>query len=91
MKRREFIVGSAALLVAPLAAKAQPGVPKIGFLRSGPPPQGFVEGFQQWPRELGYVEGQNIIIEYRYGDGSTTHLAKLGAELLDLKVDVLLA
>jgi putative tryptophan/tyrosine transport system substrate-binding protein len=37
------------------------------------------------------VEGQNIVIEYRFGDGSTKHLAKLGTELLDLKVDVLVA
>ena len=94
MDRRTFLAGTGAvLLAAPLAAKAQQAgkVPRIGFLRSGPPPQAFVEGFQQGLRELGYVEGQNILIEYRFADGGTAQLADLGAELLRLKVDVILA
>jgi putative ABC transport system substrate-binding protein len=66
-------------------------VPVIGFLRSGPAPQAFVDGFRQGLRELGYVEGQNVIIEYRFGDGGTAQLAELGSELLRLKVDIILA
>jgi ABC-type uncharacterized transport system substrate-binding protein len=87
------LVLALSVLAAPLAAAEQQTtkVPRIGFLRSGPPPASFVEGFRQGLRELGYVEGQNIVIEYRFGDGSTKHLAKLGTELLDLKVDVLVA
>jgi len=95
MNRRAFIGTLAGgLLTAPLAAEAQRAekVPRIGFLRSGPPPQAFVEGFQQGLRELGYVEGQNIIIEYRFADrGTAEQLADLGSELLRLKVDVILA
>ncbi|HSE04094.1 MAG TPA: ABC transporter substrate binding protein, partial [Methylomirabilota bacterium] len=66
-------------------------MPLIGFLRSGPPPQAFLDGFRQGLRELGYVEGENIIVEYRFGDGSTARLAQLGAELLRLKVDIIVA
>jgi len=76
-----------------LSAEAQqtPKVPMIGFLRSGPPPQAFVDGFRQGLRELGYVEGQNIIVEYRFADAGTAQLAELASELVRLKVDIILA
>jgi len=94
ISRRAFI-GSVAggLSAAPLAAGAQQGakVPRIGFLRAGPPPKSWVEGFQQGLRDLGYVEGQNIVTEYRFTDGSTGQLPDLAGELLRLKVDVILA
>jgi putative ABC transport system substrate-binding protein len=81
------------LFVAPSLGEAQQTtkVPRIGFLRSGPPPQAFVEGFRQGLRELGYVEGQNIIVEYRIADKGESQLADLGSELLGLKVNVILA
>jgi putative ABC transport system substrate-binding protein len=81
------------LLAPSLSADAQqrPKVPVIGFLRSGPPPEAFVEGFRQGLRELGYVEGQNVIIEYRFVDTGPAQLAELGSELLRLKVDIILA
>jgi len=84
---------SGALLVAPLAARAQQAgkIPRIGFLRAGPPPKSWVEGFQQGLRDLGYVEGQNIVTEYRFTDGSTGQLPDLVGELLRLKVDVIVA
>ena len=87
------IVLAVSLALAPRAVEAQQTttVPRIGFLRSGPPPQAFVEGFQQGLRELGYLEGQNIIIEYRIADKGPAQLADLGSELLRLKVDVILA
>jgi ABC-type uncharacterized transport system substrate-binding protein len=92
--RRAFItmVGGS-VLAGPLAVEAQQTVkvPRVGFLRSGPPPQAFVKGFEQGLRELGYVEGQNIIIEYRFTDGSTSQLPNLVTDLLQLKVDVVLA
>jgi putative tryptophan/tyrosine transport system substrate-binding protein len=68
MERRTFMaVVSGGLLAAPLYARAQPAgtTPRIGFLRSGSPPDPFVEAFRQGLRELGYVEGRNISIEYR--------------------------
>jgi putative ABC transport system substrate-binding protein len=78
------------ILTAPLRAEAQHvgKVPRIGFLRAGPLPQDFLQGFQQGLRDHGYIEGQNIIIEYRLTDGSTGALANLVAELLQGKVDV---
>jgi len=78
------------ILTSPLIAEAQQvgKVPRIGFLRAGPLPQDFLQGFQQGLRDHGYIEGQNIIIEYRFTDGSTGALANLIAELLQDKVDV---
>jgi putative ABC transport system substrate-binding protein len=84
------------LSLAPIAvAEAQPtgNVHTIGFL--GPPPSagGLVQAFQQGLRELGYVEGQNIRIEYRYTDvalrGHPELFPRLAAELVQLKPDVL--
>src|SRR2546428_569724 len=82
------------LLTAPLAANAQPS-PKgyrIGWLNEGRPPSGptpSIEAFQQGLRDLGYVEGQNLAIEYRYAEGNTERLRDLAAELVGLKVDVI--
>ncbi len=94
MPRRAFMaLVLGALLAAPLAARAQQAgkIPRIGFLRAGPPPKSWVEGFQQGLRDLGYVEGQNIVTEYRFTDGSTGQLPDLVGELLRLKVDVIVA
>jgi putative ABC transport system substrate-binding protein len=93
--RRACIVGALGLLAAPLAGEAQPtgNVRTIGFL--GPPPSagGLVQAFQQSLRELGYVEGQNIRIEYRYTDvalqGHPELFPRLAAELVRLQPDVL--
>jgi putative ABC transport system substrate-binding protein len=96
MDRRRFLVTSlAGALAAPLAAWAQQTgkVHTIGFL--GPPPSagGLVQAFQQGLRDLGYVEGQNIRIEYRYTDvalqGHAELFPRLAAELVRLKPDVL--
>ena len=92
MPRRAFMaLVSGALLAAPLAARAQQAgkIPRIGFLRAGPPPKSWVEGFQQGLRDLGYVEGQNIVTEYRYGEGKADRYPRLAAELVRLKVDVI--
>jgi putative ABC transport system substrate-binding protein len=63
------------LLAAPLAAEAQAvgRVPRIGILRTGSPPDPFVEAFRQGLRELGYDEGRNISIEYRWAEGGRGH------------------
>jgi putative ABC transport system substrate-binding protein len=81
------------LFVTPFAADAQqPGhVPRIGWLALASPPLIELEGLRQGLRELGYVEGQNILIEGRYAEGKSERLPDLVAELVRLKVDVLLA
>src|SRR2546422_4658785 len=91
MKRRVFVTGFAGLLAAPRAAEAQPAgkVPRIGFLSDSR--QSWDEGFRQGLRELGYVAGQNITIEYRYGEGKFERLPDLAAELVRLNVEVIVA
>src|SRR6266567_1833173 len=95
MDRRAFIVGTAAVLATPLDAEAQAPakVPRIGFLSARPPTDNpyFIESFRQGLRELGYVEGQNIAIEYRFAEGKPELLPALAAELVRMKVDVIVA
>jgi ABC-type uncharacterized transport system substrate-binding protein len=92
MKRLAVTLLALALLAAPLAAEAQPAgkVYRIGFLRSGPAPETFIEGFRQGLRELGYVEGQNVTIEYGVA-ASADQLPAAAAELARRKVDILIA
>src|SRR5262245_8526435 len=79
------------LLATVTCVEAQPKkVPRIGFL-AATLQQHYVEAFQQGLRELGYVEGQNITIEYRFADGKFERLPDLAAELVRLKVDVIVA
>jgi len=94
ISRRAFIRTLAGgLLAASLAAEAQAPakVPRIGFLSARPPTDNpyFIESFWQGLRELGYVEGQNIAIEYRFAEGRPERLPALAAELVRLKVDVI--
>ena len=95
MNRRAFLSGAAALLAAPVAAEAQQvgKAWRIGYLGFGAPgsdPSG-IEGLRQGLRELGYVENQSIVVEYRYAEGKPERLASLIGELIGLKVDILLA
>src|SRR2546425_12866256 len=93
MRRIELaVVLAVGLSLAPLAAEAQqPGkVPRIGYLglnRAAYPD--LVEAFLQGLRDLGYVEGRNIVIEYRDAEGKSERLPALAAELVALKVDVI--
>src|SRR5262245_55500607 len=80
------------LLTAPRTADAQPPSPaRIGYLSSQPPSatQDAIEAFRTRLRDLGYVEGQNLAIEYRYAEGRYDRLPQLVAELVRLKVDVI--
>jgi putative ABC transport system substrate-binding protein len=94
MDRRAFVSGiTLGLLAAPLAAGGQSQrVPKIGWLSDGvagiqshPREEAFVQGL----RDLGYIEGQSIIIERRDAEGKLEQLPKLAAELVKLGVDVI--
>jgi putative ABC transport system substrate-binding protein len=81
------------LLGVALTAEAQQPVriPRIGILitASASSFSARVEAFRQRLRELGYVEGKNIVIEYRYAEGKRERLSALAAELVRLKVDVI--
>ena len=93
MKRREFITLLGGAAAWPLAARAQqPGTrPTIGYLGSATPAtQGqWVAAFVQRLRELGWIEGRTIAIEYRWAEGRTERAAEIAAELVQRKVDVI--
>jgi putative tryptophan/tyrosine transport system substrate-binding protein len=91
MKRREFIslLGGAAA-AWPLAAGAQPAkIARIGFMRAAGPNEKDFDAFRSGLRALGYVESQNIVIEQRYAAGAYDRLGELAAELVRLKMDVI--
>src|SRR6266446_6255408 len=93
MDRRTFLTGTGAvLLAAPLAAEGQQAakVARIGWMGDNPAlsPQ-LREAFLQGLRDLGYVEGRSVVIEYRYAERKLERLPALAAELVALKVDVI--
>ena len=93
MKRRDFVILlGCSMMIAPIAALAQePGkIRRIGFLRVGPPPAAFIDGFRQGLRELGYVEGQHYVIEYSLAH-SAAQIPEAAAELVRRKVDIIIA
>ena len=92
MRRRTFIMlfGSAAA-TWPLASRAQPKIPRIGFMGNSTAAleANLVDAFREGLRELGYEEGRNIAIEYRWADGKYDHFPVLVAELIAAKVDAI--
>jgi len=93
---RRWFIGTltGGLLAAPLATEAQQGakVPRIGYLAiNAASGRHLTEAFRQGLRDLGYVEGGNVVIEYRDAEGRAERLPALAAELLALKVDVIVA
>ena len=95
MQRRHLCgIGIIAALLEPLAPLAQPAgkMVRIGFLGNQNPTteSGIVEAFRQGLRELGWIEGQNVAIEYRWADGNMGALSALALALVKLPVDVLL-
>ena len=93
MGRRTFIGAVAAFLgIAPLATQAQPArTRRIGLLGYGSPTtqSSQLEAFRRRLRELGWIEGQNLTIEYRWAEGNPDRLSALVAELVQVKVDVI--
>jgi putative ABC transport system substrate-binding protein len=93
MRRRQFIALVGAAAAWPLAAHAQQtAMPVIGFL-GGAEPVGYraqMEALRLGLRDHGYVEGRNIAIEYRWAEGNYDRLPALAAELVHLKVDVII-
>jgi len=96
MDRRAFVIGvGSGLLNAPLLAEGQQGtrVPRVGYLSplTASVDASRSEAFRQGLRELGYIEGRNIMVEYRFADGHLDRLPALAGELVGLNVDVIIA
>jgi putative ABC transport system substrate-binding protein len=94
MRRREFIsVLGGAVLAWPLVARSQQPAKlfRIGYLRISSPSlePHYVEAFRQKLRELGHVDGENIVVEYRWAEGQDSRLPKLASELVRLKPGVI--
>jgi putative ABC transport system substrate-binding protein len=93
MRRREFttILGGA-VAVWPLVARAQkPAMPVIGFLDPLLPDKGSVAEFRGGLEGAGYVEGQNVAIEFRWANGQLARLPELAADLVRRRVAVIVA
>ena len=97
MGRRTFLVTLAGgILVVPLAAEAQPAekVWRMGYLSEGPQlanPARPIVPFQEALRELGYIERQNLIIEYQFADGQSQQLPRLPVDLVRSKLNLIVA
>src|SRR2546426_10896431 len=95
IERRSFMaVMAGGVLAAPLAAEAQTAgkVYRVGILSTASPRSASIyQAFEQRLRELGYVEGQNLAIEFRYAEGKVDRLPGLAAELVRLNVNVIVA
>jgi putative tryptophan/tyrosine transport system substrate-binding protein len=94
MRRRELLLMASAMMAAPRSLRAQQKVmPVIGYLESGSPETSapLVAAFRQGLSETGYVEGQNLAIEYRWAEHPYDRLPALAADLVGRKVDLIVA
>src|SRR2546428_6070455 len=97
MRRIGLVILALSLLLVPLAAGTQqpPKVARIGYMLTGslesPETRALLDAFRQGLRERGYVEGQNIVIEYRAADGKIDRFPGLATELARLEPDIIVA
>ena len=93
MRRREFILLLGGAAAWPLAARAQQPkkLPRIGVLVSALPPHPFADAFRRGLRSFGYIEGQNITIEFLYTGGRGDRAMEFAAELVRSGVDIIVA
>jgi putative ABC transport system substrate-binding protein len=92
MRRRAFVAGLGCTIAFPLPVRAQQsGLPVIGFLRSTGPAsiENLVRAFRQGLEEAGFVEGQNVLVEYRYADNQLDRLPALADELIQRPASVI--
>jgi putative tryptophan/tyrosine transport system substrate-binding protein len=92
MRRREFIAGLGSAAAWPLAAEAQqPAMPVVGFLQGQSPETAapLIDAFRRGLAESGFVEGQNVVVEYRLANGVPDRVPGLAAELTNRRVNVL--
>src|SRR5215208_8370603 len=92
MKRRSLIVGLGAVLVWPVVAQQTTKVPRIGFLWDSPNLwPAALESFRRGLRDLGWIEGRNVLVEYRRVEGRFDRLHEIADELVRLNVDIIVA
>ena len=93
MRRRAFLSGVTAASLVPRAAATQQVLPVIGFLSGSSADQdaGRLRGFRQGLSEMGYVEGRNVAIEYRWAEERMNRLPALAADLVSRKVAVIVS
>jgi putative tryptophan/tyrosine transport system substrate-binding protein len=96
MNKTIFSLAVGGLLLAlgfPTEAQQAKKIPRIGYLSSTSPSAGAsrIEAFRQGLRDLGYIEGENLVIEWRYAEGKLDRLPALAAELVRLNVDIILS
>ena len=92
LNRRSFVAGLGAVLGSPLAAAAvQARTPHIGWLSAGSEPDPFLEAFREALRKLGYVEGQNVVLDIRHAHGNVEALRAGATEFAQLRVALIVA
>ena len=91
--RRIGLVLALGLFAAPLVAATQPVAKqyRVGYLTPGERPSSRADAFRASLRELGWVEGQNVVIVYRFGGDQSKHLRALATDLVKINVDVIFA